>query len=283
MRTDMAIESRELMGAGKFDGISEENFEDTGMKISRITVENEKGSDAIGKPVGVYTTIDLPKLADYDEAARSQIIAKELDSLLPNDGTVLVAGLGNSQITPDALGPKTASKILATRHLSRQNVKITGLEGLRSVAVIAPGVLGQTGMETSEILRSICSEIKPSAVIIIDAMASRHTQRIGSSIQICNTGISPGAGVGNNRPKLNRDALGAPVIAMGIPTVVDASTLAADLTGNNNFEKNETDPLIVTPREIDFLIDRASALLSLSINCALHPDFSPDDFALLTA
>lgn len=283
MRTDMAIESRELMGAGKFDGISEENFEDTGMKISRITVENEKGADAIGKPVGVYTTIDLPKLADYDEAARSQIIAKELDSLLPNDGTVLVAGLGNSQITPDALGPNTASKILATRHLSRQNVKITGLEGLRSVAVIAPGVLGQTGMETSEILRSICSEINPSAVIIIDAMASRHTQRIGSSIQICNTGISPGAGVGNNRPKLNRDSLGVPVIAMGIPTVVDASTLAADLTGNNNFEKNETDPLIVTPREIDFLIDRASALLSLSINCALHPDFSPDDFALLTA
>lgn len=283
MRTDMAIETRELAGSGKLEGITEENFEEAGMKISRITVENEQGAKALNKPVGIYTTIDLPKLADYDEALRSQLIAKELISMLPSGGTVLVAGLGNTKITPDALGPKTASKIFATRHLNNQNIKLTGLDDLRSVAVIAPGVLGQTGMETAEILKSICAEITPAAVIIIDAMASRRTERIGSSVQLCNTGISPGAGVGNARPQLNEKTFGIPVIAMGIPTVVDASTLAADLTGNDDFEKSEKEPLIVTPREIDALIDRASALLSLSINTALHPGFSPEDFELLTA
>jgi spore protease len=221
-----------------------------------------------------------------------EALAEEIKKLLPKEGLVLIAGLGNYQVTPDALGPKTASLTFATRHIQGEIARSTGLDGLRPVAVLAPGVLGQTGMETGEILASLCKELKPSAVIVVDAMASRKTERVGTTIQICDTGISPGSGVGNARPQLNSETLGVPVIAMGVPTVVDAKTLAADLAMQSGAQEsaveklqNSAEPhgtaMIVTPREIDLLIERAAKLLSLAINTALHPDFTPEDFALL--
>ena len=164
-----------------------------------------------------------------NQEERIQTAAKEIRSLLPEKGLVLVAGLGNSDITPDDLGPRTANMILATRHISEELARAVGLIGLRPVAVLAPGVLGQTGIETGELLYSIVQRLSPAALIVVDALASRRLDRLGCTLQISDTGISPGSGVGNARPHISRETMGVPVISMGVPTVVDAATLAADL------------------------------------------------------
>lgn len=207
-------------------------------------------------------------------------IKNELFSLVPQDGVVLVVGLGNTNITPDALGPKTASRVLATRHITQEIARSVGLEGLRGVAVLSPGVLGQTGIETSEIIMGTIQRVNPSAVIVIDALASRRLSRLGCTVQMADTGISPGSGVGNVRTEISQDTLGVPVISVGVPTVVDATTLAYDLIGTQPQDTQLVEPrgakMIVTPREIDILIDRAAQLLSHSINCALQPSIEPD-------
>ena len=190
-------------------------------KVTRIKVTNRAGEKALGKPVGSYITIEVPRLTD-DAALDDDFLScvkNELSRLLPGDGPVFVCGVGNTEITPDALGPHTAAGVLATRHISGELARSVGLGDLRPVSVLSPGVLGQTGIETGEILLGIVEKVKPGAVIVIDALASRKLSRLGCTVQMSDTGISPGAGVGNARKEISRDTLGVSVISVGVPIV----------------------------------------------------------------
>ncbi|MBE6754273.1 MAG: GPR endopeptidase [Ruminococcaceae bacterium] len=279
MRTDLAVEARELCTDAPGVVCQEEQRGDT--HISRIRVENEQGERALQKPCGNYVTVEFSSLTgcSFFPDSRYDAVSQELLRLLPAEGMVLVAGLGNSSITPDALGPRTARQVLATRHITGELRRSAGMEGLRPAAVIAPGVLGQTGIEVLELLTALCGRLRPAAVVVVDAMASRRLSRLGCTVQISDAGISPGAGVGNDRPAINRKGLGVPVLSVGVPTVVEAATLARDLAGEDDAAERAVSPrgeqMIVTPKEIDLLIDRASRLLALSLNHALQPDFDP--------
>lgn len=292
-RTDLAIEA-DILSQPKTEGIVSKNEKVGSVDITRINIENDEASKKIGKPRGTYITLEFPALTDHFESTDEKIItvSNEIRNLLPKDGLVLVVGLGNSNITPDALGPQTADFILATRHIQGEIARSTGLDKLRSVAVLAPGVLGQTGVESAELIKSISDSLKPSVIILIDALASKQLDRLGKTIQISNTGISPGSGVMNSRPGINEETLGVPVISIGIPTVVDAKTLAADVLSSKGNESediinknisSQAEFMMVTPREIDLLIERASRLTGMAINCALHPDFSPEDLYSLVS
>lgn len=290
IRTDLAVEARELH-TENIDGVESEEIKRGNITITKITVVNEAGAKALGKPVGKYITADIPPLSEdsgFDSEA-AETLSEELENLLPGEGAVLVTGLGNNDITPDALGPKAASHVLATRHITGETAKLAGLDNLRKVAVLAPGVLGQTGIETGEIIAGIAARINPAAVVVIDALASHRLKRLGCTVQMTDTGISPGSGVGNNRKEISKATLGIPVIAIGVPTVVEASTLAYDITGSepDSQRLSEIEPqgtkMIVTPREIDTLISRASALISHAINCALQKSLSPDDLMMLVS
>ena len=290
-RTDLALEAKELFGE-EIKGVSleEENKED--IKITRLKIKNKQASHKLNKEMGTYITMEFPPLTDYFREADDKLkaVAEEIKRLLPVNGLVMVAGLGNPEITPDALGPKCADKILATRHIKGDVAKATGLDHLRPVAVVSTGVTGKTGIETGEYLLSIIKKIKPNAIIAVDALASRRLSRLGCTLQISNTGISPGAGVGNNRTKLTADTLGVPVIGIGVPTVVEASTMALDLFDTDDEEfshqlRERVNPkgrqMVVTPKEVDLLINRAAELIALSVNCALHPDLSVGDLLSL--
>lgn len=292
-RTDLAIEA-DILISPETEGISSKSEKVGSVNITRINIENESASKRIGKAKGIYITLEFPALTDHFESTDEKIItiSNEIQNLLPKNGLVLVIGLGNSNITPDALGPQAADFVLATRHIQGEIARTTGLDKLRSVAVLAPGVLGQTGVESAELIKSVSDSLKPSVVILIDALASKRLDRLGKTIQISNTGISPGSGVMNSRPGINEETLGVPVISIGIPTVVDAKTLAADVLSfkesknEDIIDKNisaEAEFMMVTPREIDLLIERASRLTGMAINCALHPDFSPEDLYALVS
>ena len=294
IRSDLALECKELL-RDECAGVSSEENHFGDIKITRITVENDEGARRIGKPCGTYTTIELPCISqqsENDEDARTAL-SVELSRLLPKDGPVLVAGLGNSDITPDALGPKTIEKILATRHISGELSRSIGLGELRPVAAVSPGVLGKTGIETAEILSGIVGRVCPSAVIVIDALASRRLERLGKTVQISNTGIAPGSGVGNRRSEISAASLGVPVISMGVPTVVDALTLAHDILLDDDDKDDKSEKsgakvfssaaeMMVTPREIDTVISGAAQLMALGINCTLHPHLTPEELLLLT-
>lgn len=291
LRTDLALEARELAG-DNVQGVDYSINRKDEIEIEKMVIKSKRASQLLKKPVGTYITIELPPLTDNFEDTDKRLLAigEEIRSLLPVNGLVLVAGLGNVDITPDALGPKTANGILATRHISGEIAKSTGLDKLRPVAVLKTGVTGQTGIETGEHLLSVVKRIRPSAVIVIDALASRRLERLGCTLQISNTGIAPGAGVLNHRTKINEESMGVPVIALGVPTVVDAVTLATDLL-SLDFEsdcisvKNKVSPkgrsMVVTPKEIDLLVDRAAKLISLAINFALQRDFDLADLVAL--
>ncbi len=290
-RTDLALERREAI-AEECPGTEAEERTAGKVRISHIRVINEEGERALGKPKGSYITLEVPPFSADAEMfdGRIDVMAKELAQLLPKKGTALVVGLGNHQITPDALGPRTMDTILATRHLSGELLESIGLPGLRPVCAAAPGVLGQTGIETSEIIEGLAARVKPAVVIVIDALASRSLSRLGCTVQISDTGIEPGAGVGNRRKEISSRTLGVPVIAIGVPTVVDATTLAADLLADEKLGESVKQqveprgmPMMVTPREIDLLIQRASRLLALVINSALQPDLSPEDILSLVS
>lgn len=279
-RTDLALEASEILLKENKD-FNKKIKQIKDINIIEIELLNDSISKKIGKPIGTYITIELPHFTDNYQDIENKVkyISNEIKRLIPKTGLILVVGLGNSNITPDALGPKTIQNILATRHITGELARSTGLDKLRPVAALAPGVLGQTGIEVSEIILSITKKIKPSAIIVIDALASKETRRLGSTIQISNTGISPGSGIGNFRPLIDKTVMGVPVISVGVPTVVDALTLASDIIPNFNenfseFIKNKVhprgEPMMVTPREIDLLIERASKLTAMSINCALH-------------
>lgn len=236
-----------------------------------------------------YVTIEVPAISDHldaDQGILKQVV-EELDGLLPKEGMALVVGLGNRSITPDAIGPLTAEKVMATRHITGEVARLTGLEDLRPVSVVAPGVLGSTGIEVMELLKALVPKLKPSVVIAIDALAARSPARLGCTVQLSSAGISPGAGVGNARPKIDASTLGVPVIAMGIPTMVDAATLAYDLIGEEDravLDKVEPRgaPMMVTPREIDLITGRGARLLAMGVNLALNPSLSIEEFEELT-
>lgn len=246
-RTDLAIERKKHT---KTDVLKE--------KFGEYIIEKIQEENAI------HITITLPSLllhGGYFEDAEI-LLSEQISSLLPKgDGLVLVVGLGNREITPDAIGPLTLSRVIATRHISKELAKQLELPFLRPVAAIAPSVLGTTGIEVAEIALALKNILNPKAIIIVDALCAADIKRLGTTIQISNAGISPGSGVKNSRAELSENTLGIPVIAIGFPTVIDASGL---------FDTDE--PFVVTPKDIDLLIDRAATLISNSINMALQPE-----------
>lgn len=285
-RTDLAIERQEYREKETLDGVLSSTETVEGIKVTTIEIINEQGERLIGKPAGKYITLETDKLYKSSEAfsSASKVLCSELRSLLPERGTVLVAGLGNEDITPDALGPKSLDLLLATRHISGEFAESLGLGELRSVAGIVPGVLGKTGIETVEIIGGVVKRISPSCVIVIDALASRNTERLGTTVQLCDTGVSPGSGVGNRRKGINSETLGVPVIAVGVPTVVDALTMAADVFEKAGVDLPDMDfsehrQMMVTPKEIDSLIDKAAHLIAMGINTALQKNLTAAEIA----
>ncbi len=265
-RSDLAVELKDNIKDTQ--GINCQSEKSGILTVTRIKVTSQQGSAAIGKPQGTYVNIDIPDLLYHggDYIDLEKIIIRECSRLSNNKDNFLVAGLGNRNITPDALGPKVAERILATRHITEYIRKQTGLEKLKNVSVIQPGVLGQTGVETVEILRGVISASNASCLIVIDSFAAAEAKRLGTTVQICNSGISPGSGVGNNRKEISEKTVGIPVIAIGVPTCLDAALFSG------SSQKGKKAPMIVTPREIDLLIDRASNVISNAVNCFVQPD-----------
>lgn len=295
IRTDLAMESTE--NAGSIPGVSISNWEEGGVFITEVIIENEEAAKALEKPKGRYLTLECEGVRKRDPmayTALSNILSEEILRLLPPDESnrpTLVVGLGNRMVTPDALGPKTVDNVLVTRHLINELPDETD-ERLSSVCCLAPGVLGITGIETMESVRAIVQTVKPKAIICIDALSARSIKRVGVSIQLSDAGIQPGSGVGNHRRALTQEALGVPVIAIGMPTVVYASTIARDAlymmsegdideeTLNNITEavfESEIGEMIVTPREVDDMIDDAAGIIGRSINSALQDQLSPSE------
>jgi spore protease len=315
VRTDLAIEAKEIYAKeskGKIQGVEVEEDSSGDVRVSTVKITNEVGERAMGKPIGTYVTIEIPQFTHYDGDTMddvSEVLAEVLTPMikLEKSMTALVVGLGNSNITPDALGPKVISRLMITRHL-KELVPDSIDEEIRPVAAISPGVLGTTGIETGEIIRGVVEKIKPNLIICIDALASRKMERVNRTVQIGNTGISPGSGVGNKRMEISQRTLGIPVIAIGVPTVVDAATMANDTidlaidemirqsTNGGEFynmlksiDKNEKQKMIeeilnpyvgnlmVTPKEVDLVIDSLSKVIANGINIALQPALGLED------
>ena len=238
-------------------------------------VENEAQKKETGLEIGEYITVsfeDLLKIDGYEEIEED--IIESLEKILPEKReNILVVGLGNEEITSDAIGPLVAKKILATRHIEKDFAEQIGLKGIKSVSVIAPNVLGKTGMETAEIIKGITEKIKPDCIIAIDALLAGSITRLFKTIQICNTGISPGSGVKNRRKEISEKTVGIPVIAIGVPTVVDAVSLSEELSGKEAVF--ETD-LIVTPKDSDLLCHRISEIIATALNVSLQPEIEKD-------
>lgn len=291
-RTDLALEVRESFEDDNVEikGVilKEDYNEKDDIKVTTVEIKDKKGADAMGKPIGTYITIESKRLSKNDGGYNEPIadeIAKYMRKLIGDIDTaeVLVAGLGNREVTPDALGPQVVDNLFITRHLINEFGRtFKERHNMGSVSAIAPGVMAQTGMETSEILRGIIKETNPKVVIVIDALAARSTTRLNTTIQITDTGISPGSGVGNNRKSLNKESLGVDVIALGVPTVVDAATIVSDSLERfmekqgfkeeevqqfiNEVNQNRIENMFVTPKDIDESIKRMSFTISEAIN-----------------
>lgn len=315
IRTDLAIEAREMaQEQSKFQipGVKVENVELENIKVTRVEVLSKLGEESIGKPVGNYITLEVPGIKDRDpeyEEKVSRQLAEEIKRLvkLNDKSVILIVGLGNWNVTPDAVGPKVVDRVMVTRHIF-EYVPDQVDEHLRSVCAVAPGVLGITGIETGEIIKGIAERVKPNLVIAIDALASRKTDRIGSTIQIADTGINPGSGIGNKRMAINQQTLGVPTLAIGIPTVVYAHTIgrdalemlikkfSAEATPGSEFyrmlkkmDEKQMDTLVnevlaqglgdlvVTPKEVDVLIDDVVGMIADGINLAVHDGLSMEE------
>lgn len=315
IRTDLAIETKEILEGKekkRIKGVEsfEENIGD--VKVTKVNINTAEAERSMGKPKGSYLTIETKEILNYDNESQkliSQIIADKLKEYVNIESfkTILVVGLGNWNITPDALGPKVVERLFVTRHL-KELMPDSIDERIRPVCAIAPGVLGLTGMETSEVIKGIAERIKPDMVLCIDALSSRKMDRVNTTFQIGNTGISPGSGVGNRRMELSLKTLGVPVLAIGVPTVVDAATMANDtidlvldemVSQSKNgtefysmlksIDKNEKEKLIkeilnpylgdlvVTPKDVDLAIETLSKVLANGINLALQPFMEQQD------
>lgn len=274
IRTDLAIELEER-NPQKTSSIEKKETKKGNIKITEINIKNKAAEEEIGRKKGKYITVEFPdilKISDYSEL--EETIRANLVALLPEKREkILVVGLGNRNITCDNIGPNTASKILATRHIAGSFAESIGLKNLKSVAVITPDVLGKTGIEATEICEGVVKKIKPDAIIAIDALAAGSVSRLFKTVQITNTGIEPGSGVKNGRKELSFESLSVPVIALGVPTAVDALVLAQELT--EAVPKTDCD-LIVTPKDCDLLSHRISEILSRSLNSLLQPEIEPE-------
>ena len=307
-RTDLASERRDIFAKanqvkGQIDGIESETEEiNDKLKVERVKIINSNGEKSIGKPMGNYVTIDVKKLkvaTDEEIEKASEVLANELrkiiDCNVDKDGEILVVGLGNLYVTPDSLGPKVINEIEVTRHIIKYLPQYVE-EGTRAVSAVSPGVLGTTGIETVEILKGIVDNVHPKLLIVIDALASRNIERISSTIQISDTGIVPGAGVGNKRQEISKNTLGIPVVAIGIPTVVESAVIVNDSLDlfieklqeeakSNDFlnklkEEDKYEEIrealmpgdfnfIVTPKEIDDLIENMKDIVASGINMSV--------------
>ena len=307
-RTDLANERRDIYRKAnniedEIPGVkTEEHEDDENIKTTKVNILDERGSDALGKPIGTYITVDIKnlKIAGEEEISSAAMAVKNeltqlIDKHIQKQDHILVVGLGNMQITPDSLGPKVVQEVDITRHLLTYAPQYLE-EGARMVSAIAPGVLGTTGIETQEILKGIVDNVQPKLIIVIDSLASKSIERISSTIQLADTGITPGAGVGNTRKELSQNTLGVPVIAIGVPMVVDLGTIIDEgldifigklqekaesneylnkLKEQDNYEeiKEALAPndynMIVTPKEIDDLIENMKDVVARGINFAL--------------
>ncbi|MFD2612696.1 GPR endopeptidase [Paenibacillus gansuensis] len=323
VRTDLALEARELVSEnnpGRLPGVEEESYEDDGIYLTKIKVTTEEGSRAIGKLPGHYVTIEVPKLRNKDSKLQDRVatrFAKEFEQFLADTGVsktakVLIVGLGNWNVTPDALGPIVTENVMVTRHYF-ELMPDQVAPGYRQVSAVSPGVLGITGIETSEIVQGIVEMSKPDLVIAVDALASRALERVNTTIQIADTGINPGSGVGNKRKGITKEVLGVPVIAIGVPTVVFASTIVNSsiemLISHFKKETEATDKilgmldtlqenerlmlvkevlnplghdLVVTPKEIDEFIEDIANIIASGLNAALHEAIDSDNVAAYT-
>lgn len=291
VRTDLALEQRERFVSDQIEipGVAvEETYDDMcEVRVTTVQIETENGAAVMGKPVGNYITLEAPKMAEADESYHREISGKLMEVLercLPEkeDGqSILIIGLGNRNVTPDALGPLVVEHLDITRHLVKEYGKYAlGGEADRLVSAVVPGVMGQTGMETVEIVRGIVEETEPDFVIAIDALAARSVRRLNRTIQIADTGIAPGSGVGNHRNAITKETVGVPVIAIGVPTVVDAATIVGDSIeeyvakcrdeGMRENKEHLIPPylygMFVTPKDIDETMERTSYTISEALN-----------------
>lgn len=280
-RTDLAVEDLDGKGGDDYPGVTQKH-RGKNCVITEVIIQTGEAAAAIGKGRGRYITIETANLSVHPESFDELVeeIAAEIIALAPKSGEVLILGLGNNDITPDALGPQVVSRIIATRHLSDEFPAGHELAELRAVSAIAPGVLGQTGIEVAEITRAICDKTKPAVVVVIDALACSDVKRLGCTIQLTDTGISPGSGVQNRRKELSLATLGVPVIAVGVPTVVDMHTIAENIAGQELPDDDGYPNMMVTPRDVDNLIERTSKLVAYAINRAFLPSFSMEDIAI---
>lgn len=286
-RTDLALEARELLGtAVESEGVDCAETWERGFRLTTIRVTSPAGAEALGKPEGVYHTLDLNGLGRREEGAFPRAVAALagiLKPLLPEgDQAVMVVGLGNRAITPDAVGPKAADRTLVTRHLIDMAPEHFG--SFRPVSALAAGVLGTTGIESGEIVKAVCGSIRPAAIVAVDALAARRVERLCATVQVCDTGIAPGSGVGNHRFALDEKSMGVPVIAVGVPTVVDGGTLCADLLEEADAQIEEGElaklpgaSLMVTPRDIDQRVEDMSKVIGYGLSLALQPGLDLED------
>ncbi len=297
VRTDLALEARESISEadGRLRGVSVDEYyqEKEDIQVTRVTIDTKNAARVMGKPMGVYVTMEAPAMVEPDEDYHREIsecLAKELKKMIPDsrkEQSILVVGLGNRDVTADALGPQVVDNLLITRHVVRTYGKAAyDKEHVNLISSIEPGVMAKTGMETSEIVKGVVRETEPDVVVVIDALAARSTKRLNRTIQITNTGIQPGSGVGNHRDALTLESLEVPVIAIGVPTVVDAATIVGDaleklLSGDHEFDRmkymgqhravfSELNNMYMTGKDIDAVIKRVSFTVSEGINMALE-------------
>lgn len=290
-RTDLALEAAaRLAVSGSVPGVVCRETEREGVPLTIVEIKDEEGAQAAGRPIGRYVTLDLHPFQRREKEGfgRSvQALAGELQKLMPDDeGPVLVVSLGNRGVTPDALGPLVHEQLLVTRHLVEGEPESFG--AFRPVAAIAPGVLGSTGVESCELSQAVAQRIKPRCVVAIDALTAQSVERLCATIQLSNSGIAPGSGVGNHRQALDEETFGVPVIAIGVPTVVDGATLALDILSEAGRE--DIDPkslggegasLYLTPRDIDVRVRETAKIIAYAINLALQPGLTLEDLETL--
>lgn len=277
IRTDLAVECIDPESRTLPKGIKRKLRKSSVCTITEIIVTDEMAGLRIGKTRGRYITVETDRLSahpsDFEEQAEN--IADEIKGIADNTERVLVAGLGNRNITPDALGPIAASQIIATRHING----MSGLPDMSEVTVVSPGVTGQTGIEAAEQLSAVCSTVNPTLLIVIDALACSDISRLGTTIQITDTGISPGSGVQNRRKEISRITMGVPVVAIGVPTVIDMHTAVENITGKA--PEKHLPNMMITPRDIDELIRRTAKLIAFAVNRAVQKNLSDEEIISL--
>lgn len=286
IRTDMALEkfdaAKKTHGLGRgVDGVTYHRKTICGLSVHTMEVHTEGAAKILCKPCGNYYTISLKKLlkrCDDGFIDGAKCIAEVLQTILPKGNRYMIACLGNPQITPDAVGPLSARQIMVTRHLKAYMPDT--FADFSEVSLVCPGVLGTTGIESASLVKGAVEAVQPDAVIVVDALAASNMDRLCNTIQICNTGIEPGSGVGNRRYALNQDTLGVPVISIGMPTIVDLSTLLYNIENPELHKQRSGDQMMVTPREIDTLVSDCAKLIAYGINFALHEGLSLEDVDL---